>query len=368
MDESEALLAAGGLAAPLLRMEVPEAEALVRERYGLAGAFTRFATEKDDTFLVTPQSGRPIVLKLSNPQEDPADIALQTALLLHVEASDPGLPVPRIVPARDGSATFTIVDRAGQTRIARALSYLEGTPLDRLETTPAERRALGALLGRLRHAMAGFAHPHDERVIAWDVKHLLRLRGLTRHVPDARHRRALEQGLDRYEQLYERIAALPRQVVHNDCGRSNVVADRASPAFVSGIIDFGDVVRTAVAIDVATTLLNQLSLVPADDIFAHGRDVLEGYLSTATLSAAEIAMVPHLVMGRVIARALITTWRAGMMPDNATYILRNTGPGWHQLDWFLARDIDDVSAIFMDLADTAGAAPQQQSARPGGTR
>ena len=367
MDDSEALLAAGGLAAPLVRMEEAEAADVVRERYGLTGTFTRFATEKDDTFLVTPQAGRRIVFKLSNPQEDPADIALQTALLLHVETTDPGLPVPRIVRARDGSATFAIVDRAGQTRIARALSYLEGTPLDRLETTPAERRMLGALLGRLRHAMAGFAHPHDERVIAWDVKHLPRLRGLARHVAESTHRSAIERGLDRYGQLYDRIAALPRQVVHNDCGRSNIVADRASPGFVSGIIDFGDVVRTAVAIDVATTLLNQLSILPADDIFVHGRDVLGGYLSTAPLGAAELAMVPHLVMGRVIARALITTWRAGMMPDNATYILRNTRPGWHQLDWFLARSVDDVSAIFMDLADPAEAAPHTQPVRPGDT-
>ncbi|WP_293868654.1 phosphotransferase [uncultured Alsobacter sp.] len=356
MDTPEALLAECGLAAPLVRMQEPEAAALVASSWGMTGSFTRFATEKDDTFLVTPDSGPRLVLKLSNPQEPEADIELQTELLLHVAEADPALPVPRVVPARGGAAWFTFVDRAGQTRIARALTYLEGTPLDRFDTTPRERERLGAMLGRLRHAMAGFSHPHDGRVVAWDVQHLPRLRGLVAHIDDAGRRSALDRGLDRFEALFNRIGALPRQVVHNDCGRSNVVADRDTPGFVSGIIDFGDVVRTAVAIDVATTLLNQLSLVPADDIFTDGRDVLRGYLSTAPLAEAELAMVPHLVMGRVIARALITTWRAGMMPDNATYILRNTHPSWHQLDWFLARGVDDVSAVFMDLADTAGTA------------
>jgi hydroxylysine kinase len=364
MDDSEALLAECGLAAPLIRMQEDEAAALVASSWGVTGSFTRFATEKDDTFLVTPASGARIVFKLSNPQEPADDIALQTALLLHVAATDPTLPVPRVVPTRDGVPWFTLTDRAGQTRIARALSYLEGTPLDRLDTTPAERRTLGALLGQLRHAMARFAHPHDQRIVAWDVQHLPRLRSLLRHIGDDAHRRLLERGLDRFESLRDRIAALPRQVVHNDCGRSNIVADRATPGFVTGIIDFGDVVRTAIAIDVATTLLNQLSLVPADDIFANGRDVLEGYLSTAPLGDEERAMIPHLVMGRVIARALITTWRAGMMPDNATYILRNTQPGWHQLDWFLALSVEDVSAIFMDGADTVGPASRQPGDTP----
>lgn len=364
MDDPEALLAECGLAAPLIRMQEDEAAALVASSWGMTGRFTRFATEKDDTFLVTPSSGARIVLKLSNPQEPADDIALQTELLLHVAATDPTLPVPRVVPTRDGAPWFTLTDRAGQTRIARALSYLEGTPLDGLDTTASERRTLGALLGRLRHAMAGFAHPHDGRIVAWDVQHLPRLRGLARHIDDAGHRQSLERGLDRFERLHDRIMALPMQVVHNDCGRSNIVADRATPGFVTGIIDFGDVVRTAVAIDVSTTLLNQLSLVPAQDIFANGRDVLEGYLAAAPLNADELAMIPHLVMGRVIARALITTWRAGMMPDNATYILRNTHPGWHQLGWFLARSVDDVSRIFMDLAHTAGQASRQPGDAP----
>jgi len=34
-----------------------------------------------------------------------------------------------------------------------------------------------------------------------------------------------------------------------------------------------------------------------------------------------------------------------MFPDNYDYIMRNTEQGWHQLDWFLSRSAEDVSAI-----------------------
>ena len=57
----------------------------------------------------------------------------------------------------------------------------------------------------------------------------------------------------------------------------------------------------------------------------------------ADLEPAERELLPGLVMGRVIARTLITLYRAAEMPHNATYILRNTEPGWAQLKWFLER-------------------------------
>jgi Ser/Thr protein kinase RdoA (MazF antagonist) len=72
-------------------------------------------------------------------------------------------------------------------------------------------------------------------------------------------------------------------------------------------------------------------------LHADARDLLRGYLSVADLTPAELAAIPYLVMGRVIARAIITMHRAAAMPSNARYILRNTEPGWAQLRWFLAQ-------------------------------
>ena len=65
----------------------------------------------------------------------------------------------------------------------------------------------------------------------------------------------------------------------------------------------------------------------------------------ADLTETEMRVLPHMVMARVIARALITTWRAEQFPDNEPYIMRNTHQGWAQLDWFLARSMDDISDL-----------------------
>lgn len=346
MNRSDVSLSAG-LASRHVRMPPEEAAALAAARYGLSGAMRRFDTEKDDTFRIATADRGGFVLKVANPDEPVDEIDLQTSLLEHVARADPSLPVPRIVATLDGENGFLHRDEAGQLRHVRLLTFLDGTPLSDTGSTGPEREKVGEILARLRLATAGFEHPADGRVLPWDVKHLSALSGLLVHVDDPRQRDALQRGLERFAGIEPRLAGCRIQVLHNDFSRSNIVVDHDRPEFVTGIIDFGDAVRTAIAIDVSTALLNQLPPVARDDLFLEGRDVLRGYLRHADLLDEERALVPHLVMGRVIARALLTIWRARLIPENSRYILRNTEQGWSQLGWFLARSVDEVSAQLM---------------------
>lgn len=350
VDAGAALLDAGGLATKFESIPNDEAVALLDRHYGIAGTLKRLDTEKDDTFLVTGADGARFIAKISNPDEDPRELSLQSDALDHIAASDPTLPVPRVVRSRSGESFFRIEDSHGQSRMVRVLSYLDGTPLDRIDAGPDERAKVGAILARLRLAMAGFAHPHDGREIAWDVKHVQKLAYLVESIADEGRRAKLVAGLARLRELEPALAVCRMQVLHNDFSRSNIVVDRADPAFVTGIIDFGDVVRTYVVIDVSTALLNQLTSEGGPDMFDRGRDLLGGYLAVADLTDTELRLLPHLVMARVIARTLITTWRAEQFPENEPYIMRNTHQGWSQLDWFLKQSADEVGETFTDMA------------------
>ena len=334
----------GGLAASYINMSEAEAVDLAGNRFGVSGRASRLATEKDDTFRITPADGPRFILKVANPSENVAEIDLQVQLLDHIAASAPDLPVPRVIGNDAGEQHFSHQDRAGQHRQVRMMSYLEGQPLSEVPSTSSGREQIGKLLARLRLAMADFRHPADSRVLAWDIKHLLTLDSLLDGIADAGRRAQLEAALSRFASFESRLADCRTQVLHNDFNRSNIVVDAALPGFVSGVIDFGDAVRTAIAIDVSTAMLNQLPPQPANDVFADGRDLLRGYLSVADLTVEELALIPHLMMGRLVARALLSTALANLTPANATYLLRNTEQGWHQLGWFLGRSPDEVSA------------------------
>lgn len=354
-SENSSPIGAGGLASVFVAMSEAEAEEIAARNFGMSGTARRLATEKDDTFRLTVPDGRRFILKVANPTEDPDEIDLQTRILRHIERRDPAIPVPRVVAGSGGAAIVSLTDRAGQKRLARLLTFLEGTVLDRTDASPAEREKIGEVLARLRLATATFSHPAEGRVLAWDVKHLPGLRPLLAHVGDPARRALLAAALDRFEALGPRIARLRTQVLHNDFNRSNLVVDHDRPEFVTGIIDFGDSVRTAVAIDVSTAVISQLPRDACrrrdDDLLAAGRDILRGYLRFADLLAEELALIPHLAMGRSVVRALLTPWRAGMFPENATYILRNTEPAWAQIEWFMARSPEEVSATLMAFAD-----------------
>lgn len=248
--------------------------------------------------------------------------------------------------------TETTGDAIG--RIVRVLTFIAGTPLCETDSEPAQRVRIGRTLGRLRLATHGLSHPGAARQYPWDVQHLLSLEPLLGKVQDRTQRRALAAGLERFRAIEPILQTCRQQVLHNDFSKSNIVVDHSDPQFVTGIIDFGDVVRTAVAVDVATACLNQLPEQPEEDLFRRARDIVEGYLEVADLTETELRLIPHLTMGRVIARALITLWRAELFPQNERYIMRNTYQGWQQLDWFLARSPDDISDLLASFADQEG--------------
>ena len=341
------ILSGGGLDTSAAHLSEDEVRRVAREVYGLDGAFRRFDTEKDDTYRIRTPGGAAVVLKIANPAESQREIDFQLYLLRHVESVAPDIPVPRVIPDLQGRLTSLHHASDGSLRIVRVVSYLEGTPLDSTTSAPAERERVGEVLGRLRLATADFRHAGEDRALAWDVQHLMQLAPLVEGIDDVQQRRQLEAGLARFASMTGRLEGLRRQVLHNDFSRSNIVVDHADPAFVTGIIDFGDAVRTAIAIDVSTALLNQLPATPVDDAFGAGRDLLRGYLRVADLTEEELALIPHLTMGRVIARILLSHCLARIFPQNAAYVLRNTPPCWWQLGWFLDRDPDEVSAVFM---------------------
>ncbi len=340
----------GGLSGAYVPVSPDHANAILHQHYGFRGTLRRFETEKDDTFRVSCHDGRRFVLKIANPSESLEEIEFQTCMMRHVAKRDPSLAIPQTIPTAEVRDFAFVTDMGGNERVVRLLNYLEGVPLDTTETNPRQRVEIGKVLGRLRLATEGFNHPGADRQYAWDVQHLLTLEHLLAHVDDPQQRKPLERGLERFRGIEPQLRECRQQVLHNDFSKSNILVDHSRTEFVTGIIDFGDSVRTAIAVDVATALLNQLPQGAYEDLFYRGRDVLGGYLQVTELTDDELALIPHLVMGRVVVRALLTFWRTKMFPENESYIMRNTYQGWHQLDWFLKRGMDQVSDQLMSFA------------------
>jgi Ser/Thr protein kinase RdoA (MazF antagonist) len=308
------------LSEPFDRVTDAAASAILDERYGLtARSVERLDTERDDSFRVRSGVGD-FVFKVAHPADDALIVNLQTAAMSFAAEVDDRLPLQRVLPSLEGEIEPMLETPAGD-RVMRVLTWLPGTLLREASPTDSQLDALGVAHARLTVALEDFRHPSTHRELTWDVERLPALRPLLVHAPE------LEPVLDRFESLAERIAGLPHQVVHNDMNLDNIVTDASSPDFVTGILDFGDVVYAARAADLAIGLSYLLGDGGLDSV----RPMIDGYERTNPLTPEERELLPDLVAGRLAARILIGEWLSAANPANAEYAGRNLARTRRQL-------------------------------------
>jgi len=328
----------------------PDAAEAIRSCYGLDGDLTRLPGEADDNFLLAPASqdsgGQRYVVKFAHLHADPAVVGVQVRVLRHVEATAPELPVPRVLApfepaAPDGQPWAVVPGGPLRGRVVHALSYLDGRLLRSVKTDSDLRRAMGGTLAELGRALRGFDDPLVRRPLLWDLAQLPQLRPLAAERPPSPRTTLLQAQLARLiAQASPRLAALRTQLLHNDFSPDNTLIS-ADGGRVSGIIDFGDVTVTALVNDVAIAVANLLGDdgdddLPSAGLLGPGLDLIAGYHAVTPLTAAELGLLPDLILGRVVARIIISEWRAERFPANRAYVLRNTPRAWEQLDRLLS--------------------------------
>lgn len=296
------------LAGRFERMTPAEASALLKRHYGVdAVQLERLDTERDDSFRVTTADGY-LVLKVAHPDDDPAVTDLQSAAMQR--AGESGLPVQRLIRTRDGHATAIV-----EGRVARVLSWLDGDLLADRAPDEVQLVALGVALGRLSDALAGFEHPASHRVLAWDLQ---RTAALREYAADKQSRDVI----DRYERVVApALDRLPHQVIHNDFHPGNLLVDPATDKFVTGILDFGDVVYTARVCDLGVAIAY---LVPEEGpVWRNAEALIRGFETIVPLQQQERDLLPDLVAARLMMRVLIPAIVPQPRTDTLHYIDRN---------------------------------------------
>ncbi|MBA3911003.1 MAG: aminotransferase [Rhodobacter sp.] len=287
---------------------------LVYSHWGLTGSLTRLTSERDLNHRFDTQSAS-YTLKLSNPAEPATMTDFQTRALLRTAAVDPGLPTPRVIPTRGGSPVATLPEGA-----LRLLTWCPGTPVAHLPRTPALAEAIGTALARLTAALAQFDHPASDHILLWDIRQFPRLAPLFPALPEDL-RPVAEIFLDRFKtRIAPALAKLPTQIVHADFNPHNLLADPARPDALTGILDFGDMVRSHRVCDLATACSYQIEPESPLRLLA---PLLAAYHARLPLTWAETHLLPDLITARMLTTLTISAWRAARYPANAAYILRN---------------------------------------------
>jgi Ser/Thr protein kinase RdoA (MazF antagonist) len=320
---------------------IAEVEALAQAEFGLNVRAALLTGERDLNFRLRDTDDRSYVFKVIHPAEPAGVSDLQSRVLLHIATAMPDLAVPRLVPARNGALEFLWETEAHPPRRVRCLTYLAGQPLHATASTAAQRHNLGVFLARLDRALRDFHHPADGHDLLWDIKLAERARPLLADLPDPARRGLAEAALDRFSaHVIPLLPQLRSQVIHNDFNPHNVLVDPADHDAISGVIDFGDMVRAPLAQDLAVAAAYQIG---ADGHPLQGiADMATGFHAVDPLRDEEIELLPDMIGARHALSVVISSWRAARHPDNADYIRRNQAAAWTGLQRLQEISRDDA--------------------------
>jgi len=316
---------------------------LLEKDYHLTGRLQPVATEKDDTFRLRTESTDYLV-KVSPPDEAQAIVELQTAAMRFLEGAAPELPVQRVRLTIDGSDNVLVAADDGRPRVLRVFNFVDGALWAQADADGEQLGKVGEMLGRVDVALEAFAHRADHRGLAWDLRHFHGLTDLVEHTPRAQHRQLAETVFRLFEAtIVPRLNDLETQVIHGDYSPYNVVVDERSDDYVIGVIDFGDTMRSAVIFDPAVAVANLLGRAP-DQPWRDACAFVAGYERVRPIKDQELPLLPAAALARLTLRALITNWRAELLPERRDYLLAHAKDDWINVERSMAVPMADVIA------------------------
>lgn len=307
-----------GIVAEPPQFSAAEAVAIMRAHFGLEVAAEALVSERDQNFELTTSDGRKFVLKIANAVEDPVVTDFQIRALLHIASRcDESIAAPTILETKDGRSDF-VIDKDGASHVARVVSYLPGVPMYELTLSAPLCRDLGRYLARLDLALGDFSHPGADQCLLWDMKRATEILALLPHVKDEDVRKLLRQTLGEFEACaLPELDSLRWQVIHNDANPGNILATSGGDR-IAGIIDFGDMLRSPLIIEVAVAAA-YLRVLEGDPL-ALICEMLASYHSVISLTRAEIDILHELIKTRLATTVAILAWRESLRGKDDPYL------------------------------------------------
>ncbi|HEX6314825.1 MAG TPA: phosphotransferase, partial [Gemmatimonadaceae bacterium] len=303
---------------PLPEVSVADAEEILLTHWKLRGQVRVLPGERERNFHVYTGEGREFVLKVASPLESLAVIELQVEALSHIATTRADLPVPRIVPATDGSRLVSHPVK-GEDHSARLLTWLPGRPLAEVSPhAPDLLREIGRSLGALTAALATFQHPAARRDLKWDLGAAGWIAGHVARLEEDGPRHRVERILDEYtSRLVPELARTRASVVHNDANDYNVLVTGTSDGglALSGIIDYGDLLYSHPVCDLAIAIAYVMMGKP--DPLSAATPLVAGYHESFPMSERELGLLFPLARTRLAVSVVNAALQAKAEPGNA---------------------------------------------------
>lgn len=307
------------------------AQEILKKIFEFEGEIISLPGECDINFHVKTQASQEFLLKISPLHTEKNILEMQNDVLLWLSSLAPFFASPRVQATFTGKkiSEFRMQDK---TFFARLFTYLPGKTLVEIaDHSPALLLNLGKTVGELSCALSAFQHPAAKRYLHWDLKQASWLNDYLSILTDEEERKCIEYFLKNFElHTFPILSQLRQSIIHGDINDHNILVSEGSGSnyYVSGFIDFGDLVETAticeIAIACAYVMLNKA------DPLAAAAYVVQGYHAVFPLQTKEIEILFDLICIRLCMSVVNAAIEKKKKPHD-DYVTVSEKPAWELL-------------------------------------
>ncbi|UCH09524.1 MAG: aminotransferase class III-fold pyridoxal phosphate-dependent enzyme [Fidelibacterota bacterium] len=303
-------------ARPSLKLE--DIQKHIRDQYGLSGTLQPLPAEWDQNFRLDAGDAGTYIIKIANAISGTELLEFQNAVIDWLAEHWSFSANPHVVKTLAGESISTVHVAGQESFRLRVLTYLPGQPLASISRRTTQLLdTLGFVLGDLDKCLADFEHPAMDRDLPWDLRRAEWISGHTHRIPDIKQRGIVERTLLQFRaRITPLLAELPISVIHNDANDENVLLEKdpAGDWQVSGLLDFGDMLRTCTVSELAIACA--YAIFGMEDPLTVIARITRGYHRAHQLSEAEIRVLFPLLCTRLCVSVTTSAIAAQEDPDN----------------------------------------------------
>lgn len=299
---------------------------IVKENYHLLVDVKKMNGYDEQNFLLKDKDANKYILKVATDEHGVSFLDAQIKIINHLSKSNLSEKIQCYVLNNEyQELTHYVYDK--KNYYLRILSFLEGDFLGDCQSLTEDTFVdLGSVLGKMDSALKDFSHPALHRRYMWDISNAADANAKLHFIKDHERRRITAYFLLQFEtEVLPLLSSLRHAYIHNDANDYNVLIKEN---LVSGIIDFGDTVYTALinnlAIACTYAILNNTDPLKAATL------IVKGYHQSYPLQENEIELLYYLIAARLCISLTQSAWNTSLNPYNEHHFLTEK-PGWELL-------------------------------------
>jgi 4-aminobutyrate aminotransferase-like enzyme/Ser/Thr protein kinase RdoA (MazF antagonist) len=314
--------------------------AMLQRDFGLRGQLSGLPGEHDINVKLTNQQ-ESFLVKVAPTDVDQELIRLQIDVLRHIATESPSLTVARVVPMSSGELIGSISTASGDHPIW-VTTWIEGELFANFGDINEELcYQLGAELGKLDEALQSFTDARATRDLKWDLRQSNWIEAHLDAIDDPTIQAVIVDVHDHFLSLAPALESVRQGVIHNDANDYNVLVQEHGQTRSVGLIDLGDLCKTAVVGDVAIAATYAAMHLP--DPLAAVDAVVRGFHASMPLTDAEVALVLPLIETRLAVSITNAAVRQRTRPDDP-YVTISQGGAIKLLRFLHGRDFEVAAA------------------------